>query len=75
MGILLPLVWFTENENTQKNSKKLIWNNIGIAMLSNLEVYICLFLFFICNFQTKIKTKVESPNPSDIRLFKAQSKL
>ena len=44
-------------------------------MLSNLEVYICLFLFLICNSQTKIKTKVESPNPSDIRLFKAQSKL
>ena len=44
-------------------------------MLSYLEVYIRLFLFFICNFQTKIKTKVESQNPSDIRLFKAQSKL
>ena len=34
-------------------------------MLSNLEVYI----------QTKIKTKVELPNPSDIRLFKDQSKI
>ena len=44
-------------------------------MLSNLEVYIWLFLFFICDFQTKIKTKVEPPNPSDIRLFKSQSKL
>ena len=44
-------------------------------MLSNLEVYICLFLFFIRNSQTKIKTKVELPNPSDIRLFKAQSKI
>ena len=43
-------------------------------MLSNLEAYICLFLFFIRNSQTKIKTKVELPNPSDIRLLRLNQK-